>query len=204
MPPAPRNKAELELPPDIFGSNPQGLLQFLGLTRQSLRGDNWSVQLAGPSADLLTVRALASGETGQRNFRLLDNVLPHEVSLDPQDAAELEKIRERLVERASSGSGDDLAALFRHIQVELLIAGLSELASAAEQAHEALGNVTFKSSGTPAFVNRSAHLVLGKEELLRRVRLPAIIFRLDQGPNVIQRATAQMAAGSPTPEELVF
>ena len=169
MTPTRRERVQLALPPDIFGSNPQGLLQFLGLDGQPLGGDKWSVRLADPNANLLTVHDLASGETGERNFSRLEEVHPQEVSLDAQSAEELEAVRERLVKRASSGTGDDLAALFHHIQVELLIAGHSELASAAEQAYEALGRVSFQTTGTRAFGNRSAHLVLGKEELMRRI-----------------------------------
>lgn len=199
-----KNAVELRLPPDIFGRDPRGLLQFLGLNGQLIGDDRWSVHVADAQAALLTVHDLVEKVTGEHNFEVLQNVHPNEVELDPQDAAELEKIRERLVTRASSGAGGDLAALFHHIQVELLIAGHDELAGAAEQAYEALGEVKLEDSEEAAFVNRSAHLVLGADTLMRRIRLPAIIFRLDQDPNVIQRVTAQMARGLATAEELVF
>jgi hypothetical protein len=195
---------EIRLPPDIFGRDPQGLLEFLGFSGRNLTGDRWLVQVNDPEADLITVYELANEATGDRHFGHLAKVHPNEVQLDAQDAEELQRVRERLVQRASSGAGGDLAALFHHIQVELLIAGHQQLAEAAEQAYEALGQVTFESSGEPAFGDRSAHLVLGAETLMRRIRLPAIIFRLDQDPNLIQRVTAQMASGLSSAEELVF
>ncbi len=199
-----RTQVELRLPPDIFDHNPQGFLQFLGLAGQSVGDDKWSVQLAHPGADLLTAYYLADELTGQRNFRLLENVPPHEVNLDTQLSTQLDEVRKRLVERASSGAGADLTALFHHIQVELLVAGLHALVPATEQAYAALGNVTFANSGERAFGNRSAHLVVGTEVLMRRIRLPAIIFRLDQDPQVIQRATAARAKDPETAEQLIF
>lgn len=56
--------------------------------------------------------------------------------------------------------------------------------------NDGIGSMPMETTGEPAFSNHSAHLVVATELLIRRARLPAIMFRFDQDPDAMQNRTA--------------
>jgi hypothetical protein len=153
-----RQEVEMRVPAGLFGGNPAGLMQFLGLPANHISGDRWLIQPPPGTGPPLTTRIIAGKNAGAPNFGVLNQIYPQAPALGEEGLALLDETRERLIERASSGSNNDLAALFHQMQVELLVSSHEQLPATVQQAHDGLGRVAFE-GGVKAFPDRSVHLV---------------------------------------------
>jgi hypothetical protein len=91
----------------------------------------------------------------------------------------------QLAERMAGQS--DLAAMFHRIQTDIVKCSTnSELVAVVRQAYENLGVVCLDSTSEFVFPDRSVHLIVATDLLIRRVRLPAIMFRFDQDPDAMR------------------
>jgi hypothetical protein len=65
-----------------------------------------------------------------------------------------------------------------------------QLITAVRDAYENIGRWPVERTGEPAFPDCSAHLITATDLLIRRARLPAIMFRFDQDPDAMQTITS--------------
>jgi hypothetical protein len=72
---SPRTEVELQIPRGLFGNDPAGLINYLGLQGQHIIGQRWTVRRPASAADVLTLRTLAD-ETDTAHQGLVYNVLP--------------------------------------------------------------------------------------------------------------------------------
>jgi hypothetical protein len=178
-------EVQLRLPAVLYGGDPRGLLQHLGLQGRRLNDDRWAVW-PNEETSFVTCRDLAD-ETGLRHrFDYLDEMPEPATSLDEPDIVErFEELKDQLSERMQSGS--DLAAPFHQVQLEVMRSPNNhQLMEVVRDAYENLGMAPVESTGEQAFPHRSAHLIVATDLLIRRARLPAIMFRFDQDPDAVQ------------------
>jgi hypothetical protein len=86
---------------------------------------------------------------------------------------------------------EDVAALFHLIQANIITAhgDRKRLIAAVQDGYKGIGNMPSAVTGGVAFPDRSAHLVMATDLLIRRVRLPGIMFRFDQDPDAMSHLT---------------
>ncbi|WP_280454180.1 hypothetical protein [Nocardia brasiliensis] len=176
--------AELQLPPELFGGNLAGLFSHLGLAAIHITGNRWKVHAAttstGRPIELLRARTLAGAQRNPTQFDVLPGIVDHlasPVHLSPG----LEKARR---DAATAAAGGDLLSTLYSNQIETALADPVRLAELAEQHYEHLGIWTIADSTEFLFPYRSAHLVTAEDALLRRAKLPSVLFRIDQDPLV--------------------
>jgi hypothetical protein len=136
----PSGEVTLRLPVGLFGGNPRGLLQYLGLHGRRLGDDRWSVS---PNDDKSFVRCRdLADETEFVNFNPLRDAPDPAVTFDdPDTLARFSELEEQLTRRMASGS--DLAAPFHQIQVNLAKSATSdELLATVRGAHDNLRQIT--------------------------------------------------------------
>jgi hypothetical protein len=105
---------------------------------------------------------------------------------DPEMLERFGELEGQLAERTMNGQSD-LAAMFYRIETDIVKCTTSdELVTVVQQAYENLGTVYLDSTGEFVFPHRTAHLVVATDLLIRRVRLPAIMFRFDQDPDAMR------------------
>lgn len=181
---ADKRRVQIRLPSDIFGGSPEGFLDHLGLEGHHVADDRWSVKARDLQGEnLLTVYNIADESGRAHRFDLLHHVPNAEPIIDAETISRANEVRQRLLERAT-GAGD-IVAMFHLIQLNIIMASRSDLNSVVEDAYAGIGSMPLESTGEPAFVNRSAHLVRVSDTLVRRVRLPGMMFRFDQDPDAI-------------------
>ena len=179
-------EVELALPPALFASNPRGLIDHMGLYGRHIRGERWAVR---PQDHKLVTSCALADETGLAyRFDHLSNA-PQSGSFDPDPALAERFERERvlLINRMVQG---DMAALFHQIQLNIVTAPHADLIDVVRDAYEGIGKMPMESTKKPAFPNRSAHVVVASDVLIRRVRLPGILFRFAQDPDAINTLTS--------------
>ena len=71
------------------------------------------------------------------------------------------------------------------MQTDVVKCTTSEELVTVVQAYDHLGTMGLESTGEFVFPDRTAHLVIATDLLIRRVRLPAIMFRFDQDPDAL-------------------
>ncbi|KMO71836.1 hypothetical protein [Mycolicibacterium obuense] len=178
-------QVELVLPDALFGGDLRGFLEWVGLQGRPLGNGSWSIR---PNADRIFIsHHLLTDDTGfaDRFDHLRKMPLTSELIDDPETLASFDKLDEMLTERMSGGS--DIAALFHSIHASILrCANHDELIAAVEQACATLRTAPFESTGELLFSGLSAHLAIATDLLVRRVRLPAIMFRFDQDPDALK------------------
>jgi hypothetical protein len=180
------SEVQIRLPPDIFGGDPSGLIEYLGLQGRHIADDRWSVKVRDlRGQDLLSVYTLADESGRAHRFDLLDLVPNAEPIINAEIASRVNEVRDRLIQRATSGSGDP-AAPFHLIQLNIILAGRQELNQVVADAYAYIGKMPLETTGEPGFTNRSAHLIRVSDVLIRRVRVPGIMFRFDQDPDAMK------------------
>jgi hypothetical protein len=179
-----REEVELTLPGALFGGNPRGFIDYLGLHGRPLGDNRWAVW---PSNDKVFVshHGLADDTEFVNRFDHLTQMPMTGTHLnDPETVARFAELDQQLTERMASGS--DIAAVFHSIQSDILKCSThKELIAVVEQACATLGTTPLASTGELLFSNLSAHLVIATDLLIHRVRLPAIMFRFEQDPDAL-------------------
>ncbi|WP_202376577.1 hypothetical protein [Mycobacterium paraintracellulare] len=193
----PFREATLRLPAGLFGGDPRGLIGHLGLRGRDLGNGRWSVRPAD-EADLVKSSDLAD-ESGLRyHFERLHNA-PFSADIDTEDPEIIQRFNELMDQLADRMKAADPSALFHLIQSNIVKAhgNRTDLIEAVKDGYNGIGNMPMKATGEPAFPNRSAHLVFATDLLIRRVRLPGIMFRFDQDPDALENLTAQQHESVP-------
>lgn len=102
-------------------------------------------------------------------------------------AERFEAERAHLAERMQTG---DMSALFHQIQLNVVTATKDALSDVVRDAYDGIGQMPLAGTEQSAFTGRSAHLIVASDLLIRRVRLPGIVFRFDQDPDAIENLNA--------------
>lgn len=181
-----KRSAELELPTELYGGNLPGLFASFGLTATQITGNRWNVHAAttpaGQHHELVTARMLAGPKLKSPRFDLLPTVVDElpAYQMTPKVQARLQKLRE-----AAAAAGGKMLTQFHHFQVELMVADVDRCEELVERCFEFLSRVVREGSNEPLFPDRSAHVVTATGMLLHRVKLPSIVLRIAQDPQVI-------------------
>ncbi|MDT5103264.1 MAG: hypothetical protein QOI25_777 [Mycobacterium sp.] len=179
-----RDEVELALSGAPFGGDPRGFIDFLGLNGRPLGDNRWAVW---PSNDKVFVshHGLADGTEFLNRFDHLTQLPMNNAHLD--DPAVIARFAEHDRQLAERMAGPDIAAVFHSIQSDILkCSSHDQLIAVVEQACALLGTLPLESTGELLFSNLNAHLVIATDLLIRRVRLPAIMFRFDQDPDAME------------------
>jgi hypothetical protein len=175
-------EVELELPDILFGKDPRGFLDFIGLHGRPLGDNRWAVK---PTNDKVFVShyGLADDTQFTNRFDHLAQIpLTDEKLDDPNTVAGFAELERLLAERMASGS--DIAAVFHSIQADILkCATHQDLIAIVEQIFGYLQAIPMESTGELLFSHLTIHLVIATKLLLGRMRLPAILSRFDQDPD---------------------
>ncbi|WP_141213959.1 hypothetical protein [Mycobacterium marinum] len=187
----PFREVTLRLPAGVFGGDPRGLIQHLGLVGRHLGDDRWAVRSIEDKSSI-RIYDLAD-ETGlAHRFDHLSHVPEPAESFadDPELDKRFYELQSQILERLQAR---DPAALFHLIQSNIVRAHSSrtDLIAPVKDGYDGIGQMPMGDTGEPAFPNRSAHLLVATDLLIRRVRLPAIIFRFDQDPDALETITGQ-------------
>lgn len=173
-------EVELTIPPELFGGSSRGLLAHLGLRGRALGRDRWAVR---PTDDrgFLDSHELADERGFVHRFDRLEHA-PEIATIEvrPVLAEAFRRQRQSLIRRAEGG---DISALLHSIQLNVVTAQPGHLVETVRDAYAAIGNMPVETTWQPAFGNRSAHLVVAEDLLIRRVNLPRILLRFDQDPD---------------------
>ncbi|GAB3228239.1 hypothetical protein [Mycolicibacterium hippocampi] len=180
----PREEVELVLPGVLFGGDPRGFLDYLGLHGRPLGNNRWKVW---PNNDKLFIshHLLADDTEFSNRFDHLNNMPISSPHLDdPETVARFAEMDRQLAERMSGES--DIAAHFHSIQASVLKCSThKELIEAVEQACAMLSTAAVGATNELLFAGLSAHLLIATDLLVHRVRLPAILFRFDQDTDAV-------------------
>lgn len=182
---------EVTLPRALFDGNTRGLISHLGLHGRHLGGERWSVRA---NSDQLVTSGDLANETGLAYAFDRVSAIPESSTFHPTSelADRFEHQRTILQSRMVNG---DIAALFHQIQLNVITAPHANLSDIVRDAYEGIGRMPIESTGQSAFPNRSAQLVAASDTLIRRVRLPGILFRFAQDPDAIRTLTAAVQTG---------
>lgn len=181
----------VSLPHGLFGSDPRGLIKHLGLVGRHLGDDRWSVR---PIDDNRLIKTYdLADETGlAHRFDHLSHVPEpvESVADDPVVARRFDELQSQILERLQAR---DPAALFHLIQSNIVKAHSSrtDLIAPVEDGYNGIGKMPMGDTSDPAFPTRSAHLLVATDLLIRRVRLPGIMFRFDQDPDALENIAEQ-------------
>jgi hypothetical protein len=181
-----KREVELSFSGELFGRDPRGLLQHAGLHGRHLGGDRWSVW---PNAEtsFLTCRDIADETEFDNHFDYLKDVPDPGINLDadPEIAQRFSDLEQQLLKRMKYG--DDLAAPLHRIQARIAMSKNSdELIAIVRDAYENLRQVPYEKTGERLFDEASVQLITATDLLVRRARLPGILFRFDQDPDALQ------------------
>ncbi len=181
-----KTEIELRLSGQLFGGDPRALLLYAGLNGRHLGDDRWSVW---PSAEtsFLTCRDLADETELADRFDYLQDVPDPGIDLgaDPETAERFSKLEEQLLKRINCG--DDIAAALHRIQAHIAMSTSSDdLAAIVQNAVENIREVPYEVTGERIFAGASAQLITATDLLVRRARLPGILFRFEQDPDAVQ------------------
>ncbi len=188
----PFREVTLQLPDALFGGDPRGLLQHLGLNGRRLSDGQWAVW---PNDDrsFVSFRNLADETEFVNNFDPLKHVPDPTVSLDdPDTLQQFSDLEEQLAERMAGGdAGADLAAPFHQIQTDVIRStNGEELIAAVRRAYDNIKLTRLESTGEPVFPDAGVVLVSATDLLIHRAKLPAILFRFDQDPDALKIISA--------------
>jgi hypothetical protein len=178
-------EVELRLSGDLFGGNPRGLLTYLGLNGRDLGDGRWAAR-TNDDTRFVRYQGLADELEFDNNFDALRDAPDPRVTFDdPDTLARFQELEQQLMLRM--GSASDLAAPFHRIQAQLMKSTTAdELIAIVKDAYDNIRQVTIESSGELAFPDAGVTLITATDLLIRRARLPAILFRLEQDPDVIK------------------
>jgi hypothetical protein len=181
----PREEVELALPGAIFGGDPRGFNEFLNLNCRPLGEGRWSVW---PTNDkgFISHHCVADDTNFMNRFGHLTHMPLDSVHLeDLAVIAGFANLDKQLAERMEGT--DDIAALFHQIQVDIMkCSSHQQLIEVVEHACALLAtHPSPQPSDGVLFPHLSAHLVVATDLLIRRVRLPAVLFRFDQDPDAL-------------------
>jgi hypothetical protein len=185
-----RKEVELCLSGDLFGGDPRGLLRYLELNGRRLSDDRWSVWPIDESS-FVSFRDLADETEFSNRFDLLKDVPDPPIRLDddPEIVRRYTDLHEQLIQRMTNSS--DITAPFHKIQADLARStNGDELISIVRDAYDNIRQVTIETSGALAFPHTSAHLISSTDLLIRRARLPGVVFRFDQDPDAMKTIAA--------------
>ncbi len=179
-----REEVELTLPGALYGGDPRGFLDASGLHCRPLGGNRWAVW-PDDNKVFVSHHGLADETQFANRFDHLDQLpIAGDHMDDPQVAERFAELDGQLAERINGNS--DITARFHSIQSDVLKCTTNtQLKDVIGEAYEYLGTFGFESTGELLFTNRSAHLISATDLLIRRIRLPAILFRFDQDPDAM-------------------
>jgi hypothetical protein len=183
------NPVELRLPGSLYGGDPRGLIKHLGLHGRRISGDRWAVW-PDEGKSFILCRDLAD-ETGyDHRLDYLRETPDPTIRLDDADTLErIADLNDQLKERMRSGS--DITAPFHQFQWQVMrTRNSAELENVVRDVYDSLGEAPIESTGEQAFPHRSAVLVMATDLLIRRARLPAIMFRFEQDPDAMKNITS--------------
>jgi hypothetical protein len=183
--PMAREEVEVELSGALFDGDPRGFIDHIGLRGRPLGNNRWAVWPTNDKA-FISHRGLADQTQFANRFDHLNQVPVTGTHLadDPELLARFAELESQLADRLSGKA--DIAAVFYRIQTDVVKCTTSEeLVTVVQQAYDQLGTVGVESTGELLFPDRTAHLVIATDLLIRRVRLPAIMFRFDQDPDAL-------------------
>ena len=188
----PFREVTLQLPDALFGGDPRGLLQHLGLNGRRLSDGQWAVW---PNDDrsFVCFRNLADETEFANNFAPLNHVPDPSIPLDdPDTLQQLSDLEVQLAERMSGGdAGADLAAPFHQIQTDVVRStNGEELIAAVRGAYDNIKLTRLERTGEPVFPDAGVALVNATDLLIHRAKLPAILFRFDQDPDALKTISA--------------
>jgi hypothetical protein len=188
----PFREVTLQLPDALFGGDPRGLLQHLGLNGRRLGDGQWAVW---PNDDRTFVirRNLADETQLPADLDPLNHLPDPGIALDdPETLQQLRELQEHLAERMAGGdAGADLAAPFHQIQSDVLRSTTGqELVNVVRQAFDSIRFRRLEKTGELVFRDAGVTLVNATDLLIRRAKLPAILFRFDQDPDVMKNMSA--------------
>jgi hypothetical protein len=185
---------ELRLPPGLFNGDSRGLLVHLGLVGRHLDADRWAVR-ARTGGEFVTSQTLAD-ETGfDHRFDFLSETAESDLLADdPELVARFDELMEQLAPRLGIG---DQAAMFHHIQSNIIGARRDDLIEVVRTAYQAIGRMPEEATGLIAFPHRSVQLVRATDLLIRRIRLPAILLRFAQDPDALTNLNVAQQSGAP-------
>lgn len=174
--------AELELVAQLYDGDLPGLFVNFGLKATHVSGDRWLVRAATPPGrqhvDLITSHAIAGPRRPEPWFDGLTRVIQElPVPLSPALIARREQIR------AATDSDASLAAQLARAQVELVSASAAEHRQLVEQYFN-LAKRWVDNNG-PLFPQFSVEVVTATDALYRRARLPSLMLRMAQDPQLI-------------------
>jgi hypothetical protein len=186
------HEVALQLPDALFGGDPRGLLQHLGLNGRRLSDGQWAVR---PNSDrsFVSFRNLADETEFANNFDPLNHVRDPSIPLDdPDTLQQFSDLAQQLAERMAGGdAGADLAAPLHQIQTEVMrSANGAELVTAVRQAYDNIKQARLESTGELVFPDAGVSLVSATDLLIHRAKLPAILFRFDQDPDALKTIEA--------------
>lgn len=179
-----REEVELPLPAVLFGGDLRGFLDYLGLHGRQLGNGRWAVWPQTGRGFISHYCLADDTEFIDRLDHLKNLPMNGERLDDPETVARFSETEQMLAERMAGGP--DIAALLHSIQTSIARCEThTELIAAAETSCATLRTVPLQSTGEFLFAGLSVHLVIATDLLVRRVRLPAILFRFDQDPDAM-------------------
>jgi hypothetical protein len=188
----PFREVKLQLPAALFGGDPRGLLQHLGLNGRRLSDEEWAVRPNGDRSFVIQ-RNLADETEFANNFDPLNDVPDPSIPLDdPDTLQQFNDLEEQLADRMAGGdAGADVAAPFHQIQTNVIRStNCKELITVVRQAYDNIKQARLESTGEPVFPGAGVALVSATDLLIHRAKLPAILFRFDQEPDALKTIEA--------------
>jgi hypothetical protein len=181
----PTDEVELTLSGALFGGDPRGFLEYLGLHGRQLGDNRWVVRTSNDKVFVSHYSLADNTEFVDRFDHLTQMPMTAGNLDDPETIARFAEHDRLLAERLAGGP--DIAAVFHSIQTDVLKCTTHDhLISVVEQACATLRAIpTPESTGNFLFSGLSAHLAIATDLLIHRVRLPAIMFRFDQDPDAM-------------------
>ena len=205
-----RREVELRLPGQLYGGDPRGLLRHLSLNGRRLGDEHWSVWPTPDEQPFIRCRNVADETEFTNNFDYLREVPNPSGALDDPDTLQrFSELEEQIAERMAGGS--DISAVFHQIQADVFRSTNSDdLIAAVRDGYNYIGQMPYEVTQEPAFPQRGVTLVISTDLLIRRARLPAILFRFDQDPDALKTIAAieegeggYFASSSPWYREIV-
>lgn len=185
-------EVELHLPAKLFGGNTPGLITHLGLYGRDLGNERWAVRPNQDNAFLKSFDLADESGLAHRYDLLHHSPKSPQLHMDPSLTKEFERQRAHLEQRVRAG---DMSALFHLLQLNIATADADNLESVVKDAYGAIGRMPIAETSTPAFPNRSAHLIVALDHLIRRVSLPRILSRFDQDPDTARLVELTQSRG---------
>lgn len=193
----------IELPPQLYGGDPQEFLRAAGLRLRSRDGQYRVVSTEEAyvhrQPDLVTSAILAGPGAGSDGFGALVRIMSQSVQVPRVANATIEVEQAKISAKAEYQPA--LVNVIHSWQIDLLVAGDQDLPSLAEAVAQQIGMAPMDDDSGPAFPFHGATAVVRSQNLGLRAKLPAILLHVAQQPKVFQQhhdliATESIFSGS--------